>query len=94
MKIDQVARMEITIKFHDGVKWVEFDMEKINHMSRDHVVSLFTNPLAVIAEEGGTYLTNREEWQRKYQATGKRCVLFGDLTPSGKALETVGFTRG
>ena len=84
--------MDTIIKWKDSDgKYQLFDNTEINHMSRDHAISLFSGGIPVIAAEGGTFITNDIPLAASYRGQKKKVVMFKDLQPSGKTFGSVGF---
>jgi hypothetical protein len=84
--------MDTVVKWKDNDgKYQLFDNTEINHMSRDHAISLFSCGIPVIASENGTYITNSKGLADQYRNQGKRVMMFSDMTASSEKFGLIGF---
>ena len=83
--------MDITIKWQskDG-EWHDYDHQDIMAMSRTHAKNLFSQKIPVVAKQGEIYVVNTVQLRDKYQASGKKTMLFLDMKESAETLEKVG----
>lgn len=85
--------MEIKWQAAPGA-WVTFDMADINHMPRNHGISLFSNETPVIIKEDDNYIVNTPDLLAQYQRAGRSVKLLSECTPSTESIERVGFWGG
>lgn len=82
--------MDITINWQKDNKWIDFDMDSINHLPRNHAIDLFSGKIPVIAKQGDDYIVNTMDLLNRYKSNKKSVVLFESLERSEKPLSEVG----
>jgi alpha-glucosidase (family GH31 glycosyl hydrolase) len=83
--------MDITIKYKDNGKWLDFNIGDINHMSRNHAMNLFAGKIPVIVKEGTTIISNDKDTRHLYHKKRMKVMKFTDCILSMRPLCEVGF---
>ena len=81
----------ITAKYKTPEGWIDFDFSSVNHMSRNHVINLFSNSIQVVANEGDMRIVNSESLLSQYKRQKKKVMLITDCNPSEKKFVDIGF---
>lgn len=81
----------ILIKWQDKKgDWQDFNCRHILHMSRNHVIRLFSRDIGIIVKQDTGYIVNRVDLFDKYKRQNKSVKMLSKCESSDEPLETVG----
>lgn len=83
---------DIKIKWKSGADWVDFPVNDILHLTRDHAIALFTRKIPVIIRQGDNIISNDTATRQMYHKRGGcKVIALDKVTPSSENVGSVGF---